>query len=99
LKKVPRKKKFHRFVAVPPPLPPEGPEADDEEKEAEPEPEQGQPEPEQLPPPPPNLVDVMALQTQLMQRMAEAMEYRGNGWNHNAPPGENLMKKSRSSPA
>jgi hypothetical protein len=24
------------------------------------------------------LVDVMALQTQLMQRMAEAMEHRGN---------------------
>jgi hypothetical protein len=39
LKKVPRKKKFPRFVAVPPPLPPEGPEADDEEEEAEPEPE------------------------------------------------------------
>jgi hypothetical protein len=56
----------HRVVGVPTLVPPEGPEADDEEKEAEPEPEQGQPEPEQLPPPPPNLVDVMALQAQLM---------------------------------
>jgi hypothetical protein len=32
-----------------------------------------------------------------MQRMAEAMEYRGNGGNHNAPPGEDLMKKWRGS--
>jgi hypothetical protein len=99
LKKLPRKRKFHRVVAVPPPPPPEDPEADDEEEEAEPEPEQGQPEPEQLPPPPPNLVDVMALQTQLMQRMVEAMEHRGNGGNRNAPPGEDLTKKSRSSSA
>jgi hypothetical protein len=38
LKKLPRKKKFHRFVAVPP-LPPEDPEVDDEEEEAEAEPE------------------------------------------------------------
>jgi hypothetical protein len=66
LKKLPRKRKFHGVVAVSPPLPPEGPEADDEGEEAEPEPEQYQLEPEQLPPPPPNLVDVMALQTQLM---------------------------------
>jgi hypothetical protein len=72
---LPRKRKFHRIVGVPPPPPLEGPEADDEEEEAKPEPEQGQPEPEQLPPPPPNLVDVMALQTQLMQRMVEAMEH------------------------
>jgi hypothetical protein len=97
LKKVPRKRKFHRVVGVPPP--PEGPEVDGEEKEAEPEPEQYQSEPEQLPPPPPKLVDVMALQTQLMQRMAEAMECRGNGGNHNAPPGEDLTKKSRGSSA
>jgi hypothetical protein len=97
LKKVPRKRKFHRVVAVPPPPPPEGPEADDEEKEAEPELEQGQPEPKQLPSPPPNLVDVMALQTQLMQRMAEALEHRGYGGNRNAPPGEDLTKKSRGS--
>jgi hypothetical protein len=79
--------------------PPEGPEADDGEEEAEPGPEQYQPEPEQLPPPPPNLVDVMALQTQLMQRMAESMEHRGYGGNRNAPPGEDLTKKSRSSSA
>jgi hypothetical protein len=39
LKKVPRKRKFHRVVAVSPPLPPEDPEVDDEEEEAEPEPE------------------------------------------------------------
>jgi hypothetical protein len=84
---------------VAPPPPPGGPEVDDEEEEAEPEPEQYQPETEQLPPPPPNLVDVMALQTQLMQRMAEAMEYRGNGGNRNAPPGEELTKKSRRSSA
>jgi hypothetical protein len=99
LKKLPRKRKFHRVVGVPPPPPPEDPEADDEEEEAEPESEQGQPEPEQLPPPSPNLVDVMALQTQLMQRMAEAMEHRGNGGNRNAPPREDLMKKSRGSSA
>jgi hypothetical protein len=99
LKKLPRKKKFHWVVAVPPPPPPEDPKADDEEEEAEPEPEQYQPEPEQLPPPPPNLVDVMALQTQLMQRMAEALEHRGNGGIHNAPPGEELTKKSRRSSA
>jgi hypothetical protein len=30
----------------------------------------------------------MALQTPLMQRMAETMEHRGNGGNRNAPPGE-----------
>jgi hypothetical protein len=95
LKKLPTKRKFHRVVGVPPP--PEGPEADDEEEEAEPELEQGQPEPEQLPPPPPNLVDVMALQTQLTRRMAEAIEHRGNGGNRNAPPGEDLTKKSRGS--
>jgi hypothetical protein len=99
LKKLPRKRKFHRVVAVPPPPPPEGPEADDEEKEAEPELEQGQPEPKQLPSPPPNLVDVMAPQTQLMQRMAEALEHRGYGGNRNAPPGEDLTKKSRGSSA
>jgi hypothetical protein len=81
---------------VSPPLPPKDPEVDDEEKEAEPESEQYQPEPEQPPPPPPELVDVMARQTQLMQMMVEAMEYRGNGGSHNAPPGEDLMKKSRS---
>jgi hypothetical protein len=99
LKELPGKKKFHRVVVVPLPLPPDNPEADDEEEEAELELEQYQPELEQLPPPPPNLVDVMALQTQLMQRMAEATEYRGNGGNHNAPPGEDLTKKSRSSSA
>jgi hypothetical protein len=99
LKKLPRKRKFHRVVAVPPPPPPEDFEADDEEEEAEPEPEQYQPEPEQLPPPPPNLVDVMALQTQPMQRMAEAMEHRGNCGNRNAPQGEDLTKKSRGSSA
>jgi hypothetical protein len=92
-----KKKKFHRVVVVPPPPPPEDPEADDEEEEAEPEPEQYQPEPEQLPLPPPKLVDLMALQTQLMQRMAEAMEHRGNGGNRNAPPGVDLTKKLRGS--
>jgi hypothetical protein len=35
LNKLPRKRKFHRVVGVPPP--PEDPEADDEEEEAEPE--------------------------------------------------------------
>jgi hypothetical protein len=64
LKKLSRKRKFHRIVGVP--LPPEGPEADDEEEEAEPEPEQYQPESEQLSPPPPNLLDVMVLRTQLI---------------------------------
>jgi hypothetical protein len=39
LKKVPRKRKFHRVVAVSPPLPPEDPGVVDEEEEAEPEPE------------------------------------------------------------
>jgi hypothetical protein len=39
LKKVPRKRKFHRVVGVTPPPPPGGPEVDDEEEEAEPEPE------------------------------------------------------------
>jgi hypothetical protein len=34
----------------------------------------------------------MALQTQLMQRMVEAMEHRGNGGNRNAPPEEDLTK-------
>jgi hypothetical protein len=66
LKKLPRKRKFHRVVAVSPPLPPNDPEVDDEEEEAEPAPEQYQPESEQLSPLPPNLLDVMALQTQLM---------------------------------
>jgi hypothetical protein len=99
LKKLPRKRKFHRVVGVLPPPPLEGPEGDDKEEEAEPESEQGQPEPEQLPSPPPNLVDVMALQTQLMQRMAEAMEHRGNGGNRKAPSREDLTKKSRGSSA
>jgi hypothetical protein len=99
LKKLPRKRKFHRVVGVPPPPPPEDFEADDEKEEAKPEPEQYQPEPEQLPPPPPNLADVMALQTQLMQWMAEAMEHRGNGGNRNAPLGVDLMKKLRGSSA
>jgi hypothetical protein len=97
LKKLPRKRKFHRVVGVPPP--PQDPEADDEEEEAEPEPEKGQPEPEQLLPPPPNLVDVMALQTQLMQRMAGTMEHQSNGGNRNAPPGVDLTKKLRGSSA
>jgi hypothetical protein len=99
LNKLPRKRKFHRVVGVPLPPPPDDPEADDKEEEAEPEPEQYQPEPEQLPPPPPNLVDVMALQTQLMQRMAKSMEHRGNGGNRNTPPEEDLTKKSRGSSA
>jgi hypothetical protein len=97
LKKLPRKKKFHWVVVVPPPPPPEDPEADDEEEEVEPEPEQYQPGSEQLSPPPPNLLDVMALQTQLMQRMAETMEHRSNGGNRNALPGVDLTKKLRSS--
>jgi hypothetical protein len=99
LKKLPRKKKFYWVVAVPPPLPPGGPEVDDEEEEAEPEPEQYQPESEQLSPPPPNLLDVMALQTPLMQMMAETMEHRGNGGNRNAPPEVDLTKKLRGSSA
>jgi hypothetical protein len=41
LKKLPRKRKFHRVVGVLPP--PEDPRADDEEEEAKPEPEKGQP--------------------------------------------------------
>jgi hypothetical protein len=97
LNKLQRKRKFHRAVGVPPPPPPEDPEADDEEEEAEPEPEQCQPEPEQIPPPPPKLVDVMALQTPLMQRMAKTMEHRGNGGNRNAPPGVDLTEKLRGS--
>jgi hypothetical protein len=35
----------------------------------------------------------MAVQTQLMQRMAEAMEHRGNGGNPVAPQDEDLMRK------
>jgi hypothetical protein len=35
----------------------------------------------------------MALQTQLMQRMAEAMEHRGNGGNRIAPQDEDLTRK------
>jgi hypothetical protein len=42
---------------------------------------------------------MMALQTQLMQMMAETMEYRGNGGIRNALPGEDLTKKSRDSSA
>jgi hypothetical protein len=42
---------------------------------------------------PPNLLDVMAVQTQLMQRMAEAMEHRGNGGNHATPQDEDLTRK------
>jgi hypothetical protein len=99
LNRLPRKRKFHRVVDMPPPPPPEDPEADDEEEEAELELEQYHPEPEQLPPPPPNLVDVMALQTQLMQRMAGTMEHRSNGGNCNAPPGVDHAKKLRGSSA
>jgi hypothetical protein len=39
------------------------------------------------------LVEVMAVQTQLMQRMAEAMEHHGNGGNRVAPQDEDLMRK------
>jgi hypothetical protein len=35
----------------------------------------------------------MAVQTQLMQRMVEAMELRGNGGNHAALPDEDLTRK------
>jgi hypothetical protein len=35
----------------------------------------------------------MALQTQLMERMAEAMEHRSNDGNRNALPEEGLTKK------
>jgi hypothetical protein len=35
----------------------------------------------------------MALQTQLMQRMVEAMEHRGNGGNRVAPQDEDLTRK------
>jgi hypothetical protein len=35
----------------------------------------------------------MAVQTQLMQRMAEAMEHRGNGGNRTAPQDEDLTRK------
>jgi hypothetical protein len=42
------------------------------------------------------LVEVMALQTQLMQRMAEAMEHRGNGGNRVAPQDEDLTRKIES---
>jgi hypothetical protein len=69
-----------RGAGAPPP-PPEVPEAKAEHGEAE----KGQPEPDYPLPPPPNLVEVVAVQTQLMQRMAEAMEHRGNGGNRVAP--------------
>jgi hypothetical protein len=39
------------------------------------------------------LVEVMALQTQLMQRMAEAMEHRGNDGHRIAPQDEDLTRK------
>jgi hypothetical protein len=42
---------------------------------------------------PPNLVEVMVIQTQLMQRMAEAKEHRGNGGNRVAPQEEDLTRK------
>jgi hypothetical protein len=58
-----------------------GPEAEAEHGGAE----QDQPEPDQPPPPPPNLVEVMVVQTQLMQRMAEAMKHCANGGNRAAP--------------
>jgi hypothetical protein len=35
----------------------------------------------------------MAVQTQLMQRMAEAMEHRGNGGNHATPQDVDLTRK------
>jgi hypothetical protein len=35
----------------------------------------------------------MAVQTQLMQRMEEAMEHRGNGGNRAAPQDEDLTRK------
>jgi hypothetical protein len=65
---------------VPPPSP-----EDPKDEAGQGEAERGQPEPDQPLPPPPNLVEVMATQTQLMQRMAEAMEHRGNGGNRVAP--------------
>jgi hypothetical protein len=38
-------------------------------------------------------VEVREVQTQLMQRMAEAMEHRGNGRNRTAPQDEDLTRK------
>jgi hypothetical protein len=39
------------------------------------------------------MVDVMAVKTQLMQRMAEGMEHHGNGGNRAAPQDEDLTRK------
>jgi hypothetical protein len=69
--------------------PSKGPEAEAEHGRAE----QDQLELDQPPPPPPNLVDMMAIQTQQMQRIAEAMEHRGNGGNRVAPQSEDLTRK------
>jgi hypothetical protein len=68
---------------------PEGPEAEAGHGKAE----QDKPEPDQPLPSPPNLVEVMVVQTQLMQRMAEAMEHHGNGGNPVASQDEDLMRK------
>jgi hypothetical protein len=38
-------------------------------------------------------MDVMAVQTQLMQRMAEAMEHRGNSRNRAAPQDVDITRK------
>jgi hypothetical protein len=70
----------------------------DEEIDAEPAPQQprgGQNNRQQQapPPPPPNLVEVMAAQTQLVQRLAEGAEHRNNGGNHHGPPEEDLQRK------
>jgi hypothetical protein len=76
-----------------PPSPPEGTEGEAEQGEAEQDQEQDQPEPDQPPPPPPNLVDVMVVQNQLMQRMEEAMEHHGNGGNRATLQDEDLTRK------
>jgi hypothetical protein len=47
----------------------------------------------QPPPPSPDIAEVLANQTQLLQRMVEAVERRINGENFQGPPEEDLMQK------
>jgi hypothetical protein len=69
----------------------------DEEFDVEPVPEQphrGQNNrQQQAPSPPPNLTEVMAAQTQLLQCLAEVAEHRNNGGNHQGQPEEDLQCK------
>jgi predicted double-glycine peptidase len=49
--------------------------------------------PQQPPPPPPTLIEVMDRQTQLLQRLTEAVESRNNRAHHQGPLEEDLQRK------